>query len=475
MSLFDKERMVKLVSNLKRRIGGLDALAKRDIDQFLNDPEKSGSNNNHNIHSQETGTDYHIRMKWWHEARFGMFIHWGLYAVPAGVYRGRRIDGSNEQKLSSYIMKTAKIPIPEYERFAKRFDASEFKANTWVELAKEAGIKYIVVTAKHHEGFCLWDTKTTDFNVVSATPFKRDVLKDLAKACSDNNIKLCLYYSIMDWHYSGCSGKGFIRYRDYYMKEQIKELLTNYGPIGVLWFDGEWIQEWTESQGKQLFTYVRALQPKIIVNNRIGKGRMGMAGMNKGKEYCGDFGTPEQEVPKERPTGFLWESCMTMNDTWGYKSYDFNWKSSKTLIHHLIDTVSKGGNFLLNVGPKANGLIPQASVECLKEIGAWMKLNSEAIYCASEYPIDQPQWGRFTKQNGKLYAHIFDWPENQRLTICVPSSKIAKAYMLADAGQNRLKIEQSEGKSTISLPSEVRDPIATVVVLEVGNASRNTF
>ena len=192
-----------------------------------------------------------------------------------------------------------------------------------------------------------------------------------------------------------------------------------------------------------------------------------MQGMNKGKEYCGDFGTPEQEVPEKRPTGLPWESCMTMNDTWGYKSYDFNWKSSKTLICYLIDAVSKGGNFLLNVGPKASGLIPQTSVERLREIGAWMKVNSEAIYCASEYPIGQPQWGRFTKKPGKLYAHIFDWPKDQRLRVCVPSCKLTRAYMLADRDQNRLKIDRSNGEFAISLPTEGSDQIVTVVVLEI--------
>ena len=408
----------------------------------------------------------HVSMKWWREARFGMFIHWGLYAVPAGVYRGRRFDGKDEQKLSSFIMKNARIPISEYERFAKRFDAAEFDAHTWVGLAKEAGMKYIVVTAKHHEGFCLWGTKMTDYNVVESTPFKRDVLKEIAQACFAENITLCLYYSILDWHHPDCNRKRFDKYRAF-MKEQLKELLTNYGPIGVLWFDGEWIQEWTETQGKQLYSYVKTFQPKIIVNNRIGKGRMGMQGMNKGNEYCGDFCTPEQEVPKKRTTGLPWESCMTMNDTWGYKSYDFNWKSSTTLIRCLIDVVSKGGNFLLNVGPKASGLIPEASIERLQEIGAWMKVNSEAIYCASESPIGQPHWGRFTKRPSKLYAHIFDWPKDQRLRVCVPTCKLTRAYMLGDRNQNRLEMDRSNGGFVIKLPTARRDQIATVVVLEI--------
>ena len=449
-----KTALVSRLGNWKKCLG------MREKIQWDFDPEK-------NMCLQDVADDRHMPMKWWREARFGMFIHWGLYAVPAGSYKGRRVDGKDEQKLSSYIMQTAKIPISEYERFSKCFNAVEFDAHTWVGLAKEAGMKYLVITAKHHEGFCLWGTKTTGYNVVEATPFKRDVLKEIAQACFAQNIILCLYYSIMDWHHPDCNPKRFDRYRDNFMKEQLKELLTAYGPIGVLWFDGEWIEEWTETQGKQLYNYVRSLQSEIIINNRVGKGRLGMQGMNKGKEYCGDFGTPEQEVPEKSPTGLPWESCMTMNDTWGYKSYDFNWKSSKTLIRYLIDAVSKDGNFLLNVGPKADGLIPQASVEVLKEIGAWMKVNSEAIYCASGCPIRQPQWGRFTKKPGKLYAHIFDWPKDRRLRVCVPSCKITRAYMLADSDQNRLKINRSNGEFAISLPTEGRDQIATVVVIEI--------
>jgi alpha-L-fucosidase len=183
--------------------------------------------------------------------------------------------------------------------------------------------------------------------------------------------------------------------------------------------------------------------------------------------FCGDFGTPEQEVPEKSPTGLPWESCMTMNDTWGYKSYDFKWKSSRILIRYLVDAVSKNGNFLLNVGPKADGLIPQASVKILKEIGAWMQVNGEAIHCTSGCPIEQPEWGRITKRPGKLYAHIFDWPKDQRLRVTVPSCKLSQAYMLADRKQNSLKINRSNGGFGISLPAEACDQVSTVVVLEI--------
>src|SRR5688572_405704 len=306
------------------------------------------------------------RMKWWREARFGMFIHWGLYAIPAGEWKGKEVKGIGE-----WIMNYAKIPVPEYEQLAGQFNPVKFDAKQWVRIAKDAGMKYIVITSKHHDGFCLWDSKVSDYDVM-ATPFKRDILKELADACREEGIKLCFYHSIMDWHHpdaqapnypdynrrKGEPNPNWARYREEYLKPQLKELLTNYGDIGVMWFDGEWVPDWTEEQGKELYAFCRSIQPKLIVNNRVGKARNSMKGMNKYAGAAGDFGTPEQEVP---PTGFPgvdWESCMTMNDTWGFKKNDENWKSEKKLIHTLIETASKGGNFLLNVGPTAEGEIP---------------------------------------------------------------------------------------------------------------------
>ena len=323
------------------------------------------------------------RMEWWNEARFGMFIHWGLYAVPAGEWKGEKVPGIGE-----WIMERAKIPVSEYEPLAGQFNPVKFDAEQWVQIAKNAGMKYIVITSKHHDGFCLWDTKYTDYDVVDATPFKRDILGELAAECRKQGIRLCFYHSIMDWHHPDAqapfypayndtskTNPNFDRYVEYYLKGQLKELVHNYGPLGIMWFDGEWVKDWTRENGWDMFEYCLSLQPDIIVNNRVGNDRQGMRGLSKSDEFAGDYGTPEQEIPATGLPGVDWETCMTMNDTWGYKSYDDKWKSYEDLLHKLVDIASKGGNFLLNVGPTAEGLIPGPSVERLAAIGEWMKVS----------------------------------------------------------------------------------------------------
>lgn len=424
---------------------------------------------------QETPAQRDARMAWWREARFGMFIHWGIYAVPAGTYRGQRIAGIGE-----WIMQRAAIPIPEYEQFARQFNPTEFDAEEWVRLAKEAGMKYIVITSKHHDGFAIFDSKVSDYDIVDRTPFRRDPLKELAEAARRHGLKLGFYYSIMDWHHPDAQapnypnyndGKktnpNFRRYVEQYMKPQLRELLTNYGEVAVLWFDGEWIPDWTEEQGRELYAFVRRLQPKILINNRVGKGRQGMQGLTK-EGHVGDFGTPEQEVPPQGLPGVDWESCMTMNDTWGYKSFDDNWKDTRTLIRTLIDAASKGGNFLLNVGPTAEGVIPAPSVHRLREIGEWMRVNGEAIYGTSASPFaGQPSWGRFTRKPGKLYAHVFDWPRDRRLEI--PGGlreEVVRAYLLADETRESLPVERTATGVVVTLPAVPPSTIASVVVLE---------
>ena len=419
------------------------------------------------------------RMKWWRDARFGMFIHWGLYAVPAGQWKGKNIPGIGE-----WIMESADIPVSEYEPLAQQFNPVKFNANEFVRIAKNAGMKYIVITSKHHDGFCLWDSKVTDYDIIDASPFKLDILKELSKACKKQGIKLCFYHSIMDWHHPDAqrpfypnyndrnkSNPNFARYAENYMKPQLKELITKYGPLGVMWFDGEWIKDWTEPQGKDLYNYVMSLQPNIIINNRVGKGRKGMEGLNKGdQEYAGDFGTPEQQIPATGLPGVDWESCMTMNKTWGYKSYDHDWKSSKVLIQNLADITSKGGNFLLNVGPTAEGLIPDASVERLAAMGKWMKVNSESIYGTTASPFGKLPWGRCTAKADKLYLHVFDWPTNGNLEVTGLKKGINKAYLLADKKRAKLPVRRKgEDKIVIRVPSNAPDAINTVVVLEIND------
>jgi len=413
------------------------------------------------------------RMEWWRQGRFGMFIHWGPYAVPAGTYKGKRIGGIGE-----WIMQRAQIPVDEYEKYAQSFNPIGFNADEWVRIAKHAGMKYIVITSKHHDGFCLWDSKVTDYDIMDTSPFQRDILAELAKACKKHKVRLCFYHSIMDWHHPDAqapfypnyndtkrSNPNFDRYVETYMKPQLAELLANYGPLGVLWFDGEWIKDWTEPKGKALYAWLRELQPDLIINNRVGKGRKGMEGLSKSEEYAGDFGTPEQQIPATGLPGVDWETCMTMNDTWGFKAYDENWKSSEDLIRKLADIASKGGNFLLNVGPTPEGLIPAPSVQRLKTMGRWMAVNSESIYGTTASPIGRPAWGRCTAKGNTLYLHVFDWPTDGKLVVAVKDASVKKAYLLADKKKTELPVACDGDAMTVSLPSEAPDEINSVIAV----------
>jgi len=423
----------------------------------------------------ETATQRDARMKWFREARFGLFIHWGVYSVPAGEWKDKKTYGE-------WFLEETKMPVSEYERFAQQFNPVKFDAKAWVRMAKDAGMRYIVITSKHHDGFGIFRSDLTDW-CIKSTPFQRDPLKELAAACNQEGIKLCFYHSIMDWHHPDYAQRrawndkaqgdpDMDRYVTY-MKGQIKELLTRYGPIGILWFDGEWEKPWTHERGVDLYNYVRGLQPDIIVNNRVGKGRAGMQGMDKDKDKgVGDYGTPEQEIPA---TGFGpgvdWESCMTMNNHWGYNKNDPNWKSSQTLIRNLIDCASKGGNYLLNVGPTAEGEFPQASVERLAQIGQWMKVNSETIYGTTASPFEKLPWGRCTKkvdaQGTILYLHVFDWPSDGKLLVPGLKGPVETAYFLADPKRPALTTRATDDGVVITLPATAPDPISSTVVLRI--------
>ena len=421
----------------------------------------------------ETPAEKDARMKWWREARFGLFIHFGLYAVPAGEWQGKTDYGE-------WIRDSARIPVDAYAEFARQFNPSRFNADAWVEAARDAGMKYIVITSKHHDGFGLFDSRQTNFDIM-ATPFGRDLLKELSAACQRHGLRLCFYHSIMDWNNPDYLprrswepkirkfGMGdFDKYVDY-MKAQLRELLTNYGRIGVLWFDGEWENTWNETRGWDLYNYVRSLQPDIIVNNRVGASRNDMQGFSKNKNSPGDFATPEQEIPASGYPGVDWESCMTMNDHWGYNKADDNWKSADDLIRKLVDCASKGGNFLLNVGPTAEGVFPQASLQRLSAIGRWMRVNGASIYRTEAGPYTDLPWGRSTQdKSGKairIYLHVFDWPSDGTLVIPHSDLEPMAAYLLAREN-TRLEFERRGGQIHIRVPRPAPDAVDTVVVLE---------
>ncbi len=411
-------------------------------------------------YANETDAERDIRMKWFREARFGMFIHWGIYAVPAGTHKGKQIDG-----LGEWIMAKGEIPMSDYQLYAKEFNPVKYNPEAWVLLAKEAGMKYIIITSKHHDGFALFDSKVSQWDVVDASPYGKDLIAPLAEACKKHNIKLGLYYSqAQDWNQGG-SARGNDKRKwdpaqehdmDDYIKTiavpQVKEILTQYKPA-VLWWDTP--RGMNDERAEQFLPLLK-LAPGIIHNNRLGG------------EYKGDISTPEQHIPGTGLPGD-WESCMTMNNTWGYKSYDHNWKSTETLVQNLVDIASKGGNYLLNVGPTAEGLIPEPSMERLKEIGTWMSKNGEAIYGTSASPCRTPAWGRITtRTNGKnttLYLNVFDWPENGTLFLPV-TNKVKSCQLLVDKSRE-FKTKSDEQGTTISLVGEAPDAISSVIVLKM--------
>ena len=420
----------------------------------------------------ETSSEREDRMAWFNQARFGMFIHWGVYSVPAGEWDGKTNYGE-------WFLEETKMPVSQYEKFAEQFNPEKFDARAWVKAAKAAGMKYIVITSKHHDGFAMYRSQLSDWGIKS-TPFKRDPLKELADACKAEKIKLCFYHSIMDWHHPDwgqrrlwndrAAGEPDMDRYTAYMKGQLKELLTRYGPIGILWFDGEWEKPWTHERGLDLYQYVRGLQPAIIINNRVGKGRSGMAGMDQGTERVGDYGTPEQNIPARGfSPGVYWESCMTMNNHWGYNRHDDHWKSTETLVRNLIDCASKGGNYLLNVGPTSEGLIPGPSLKRLEQIGDWMEVNGAAIYGTSASPFSRLGWGRCTtKAKGKdtiLYLHVYDWPKDGMLGVPGLMNPVKSARLLA--GNRQLKFGKARGGVVVEVPANAPSIFSSTVVLTI--------
>ena len=415
------------------------------------------------------------RLNWFREAKYGLFIHWGLYAIPAGEWKGNRSLG-----LGEWIMNRSQVPVREYEPLATQFNPVKFDAEAWVQLAQDAGMKYIVITSKHHDGFAMFKSKVSNYNVVDATPFKRDVLKELADACARRGMRLGFYYSqSQDWHEPNGAGntwdfgpdekKDYDQYLRGKAEPQVRELLTGYGPVALIWFDTPRMM--TGDRAQRFADIVRSLQPNTLIDGRLGTE--------------GDYRSTGDNVIPSDANAEAWETPATINDTWGYRKDDTNWKSPGQIVFKLVDIVSKGGNYLLNVGPMADGTIPQPSQDILRTVGRWLKVNGEAIYGAQSTPFGeelgeptakgakdvrgaplvypQTEW-RITTKPGKLYFTFFSEP---RAPFPMPAMKnaVKRAYHLADGAP--VKITSESGHVYLNIDRPILDPMATTVVVEI--------
>ncbi|MBI5084983.1 MAG: alpha-L-fucosidase [Acidobacteria bacterium] len=401
------------------------------------------------------------RTRWFREAKFGMFIHWGAYSVI----------GRHE-----WIRTQAQIPQADYDVYARSFNPVHFNADTWVDLAKNAGAKYMVITSKHHDGFSIFRSQVSDYDI-EITPYPGDPLKQLAAAAKKKDMRLGFYHSIMDWRHPDYrprrawefpknfkEGGNNNRYIDF-MKAQIKELLTGYGDVAMMWFDGEWEHTLAEAKrDDEIYDFIRGLQPNTLINDRLYERKPG----NKA-----DFGTPEQYVPAtgmKDPSGtpILWEACVTINDdSWGYNKYETSFKTERDLIRMLIEVVSKGGNLLLNVGPKPDGTIQDEFITRLNAVGRWMKINSDSIYGTTASPFERMSFfGRATTKGRKLYLHVFDWPQNGVLRVAGLRNIVHSARLLADPSR-QLRSSRDGDDVVITIPGGAPDEIASVVELSL--------
>ncbi len=415
------------------------------------------------------------RLAWWREAKFGLFIHWGLYSVAAGEYNGKLIPKTGE-----WIMWNAKIPLKEYQKFATGLTASKFDADAWAQLAQDAGMKYLCITAKHHDGFAMYPSKVNSYNITERSPFKRDPVQELSDACAKRGIKFCLYYSqAIDWEDPNGMGNTWDfgpeqgRNMDAYIEKkslpQVEEILAKYKPA-MIWFDLP--RGMTKERANKFADAVRRIKPDCIISGRLGPGR-----------YNDYDSTGDNSPPKDARAGD-WETPATLNHTWGFKKQDNDWKTPEQLVFWLVDIVSKGGNYLLNVGPNAEGVIPQQSVDALRGVGRWMKVNGEAIYGAkatafgnefgkaSETEKDgrgKPKYivnrgWRCTTKPGKLYIHIFNW--KTKLDLPAVKGQITTARLLADKSA-MVEAHQTATGVSITLPEKAPGEIASVLCLEV--------
>lgn len=406
------------------------------------------------------------RLGWFKEAKFGMFIHWGPYSMLAGEWKGKRVPvGKNAE----WIMHDLEIPAEEYRQLARRFNPTKFDARCWVKLAKDAGMKYLVITAKHHDGFAMYHSRVSRYNIVDWTRFGRDPLQELAAECRKAGIRFCVYYSHReDWNEPFAYGNTWDfkfdpekdlsafekNYLDTKAKPQLRELLAGYGPLGLIWFDRGL---YTPEQALQFAGLVKEMQPDCLVNGRVG---------HYGQELMGDY---QNMSDNGMPLGGLdeyWETPQTLNETWGYSRFDEKWKSSETVIRRLVEVVSKGGNYLLNIGPTGEGVAPAPSVKILEEVGQWVRANGAAVYGTQLSPFQSLPWGRCTVKGASLYLHVFDWPKDRDLVVPGLRNEIRAAYPLLRPEQ-RIRVRRRGEDWIIGLPSEPISSADTVVVVEL--------
>lgn len=391
----------------------------------------------------------------WQAMRFGLFVHWGpvsLKGTEIGWSRGRE------------------VPVAEYDQLYRRFNPSQFDAQQWVATAKAAGMKYLVITSKHHDGFCIWDSQHTNYDI-AATPFRRDILRELSDACKQQEIMFCTYHSICDWYHpdyplgspGGKSAKANANMSHYvqYLHDQTAEIIRRYGPIGIMWFDGEWEAPWTHEMGIELYKHLRSLQPDILINNRVDKGRRGMQGMTRSEEFLGDYATPEQQIGSFN-RGQPWESCITIGRQWAWKPDD-ELKSLKECVQTLLHVVGGDGNLLLNVGPMPDGRIEPRQAKRLREIGVWLDQYGDTVYGTRGGPYKPGDWGASTCRQNKVYLFIMQWPDDHVLQLPPIGAEVQSSRTLG--AQSTVVKQTAHGLSVKLAGQNSRETIATVVEL----------